>query len=348
MKRTAYLLMVFSLLAAWSVAQPQPKQRPEEAKPPEGPQPVMEIVQKIIDFGAVPKGEKLKAVFEIKNTGQAPLEINQVRPTCGCTVANFDKTIAPGATGKVSAEVDTTAFLGPISKAIIVFTNDPQARNTTLLVKADVKAFIEVLPRSLLRFNVLQGEPAANKVLLVSADGSAFKILGVDVADGPYEVKYRELAKEERNANYAGSQWEVAVTVPANAKEGMLNHKLVVKTDSAKAAEVPLTVSGLVRPIIQVVPAEIAFGAVPNDAPVGRNIILINNRQGFELKLDNIEIAEPFTTEVVPLQAGQRFQVAVTLPAGTAKGTSLRTTMKISTNDPSRPVIEIPVQAVVQ
>lgn len=342
MRRSMHVFLMCSLLAAWGAAQ-----QPSE-KPPEGPQPSADFVQKVIDFGPVPKGEKLNAVFEVRNVGQAPLEISQVRPTCGCTVANFDKTIPPGGTGKITAEVDTTAFLGPISKAIIVFTNDPQMRNATVVVKADVKAFIEALPRSLLRFNVLQGEPASDKVVLVANDGSTFKVLSVEAPEGPYQVKFRELGQGERMANYSGSQWEVVVTVPGDAKEGMLNHKLTVKTDSPKAAEVPLTVSGLVRPIIQVAPAEIAFGTVPNDAPVGRNIVLINNRQGFELKIEKVEVGEPFTTEVVPLQAGQRFQVAVTLPAGMAKGRTLKTALKITTNDPTRKVIEVPVQATVQ
>ncbi len=342
MTRSASLLVLFSLLAVWSVAQPQ------EATPPQGPQPVADFVQKVIDFGPVAKGEKLNAVFEVRNTGQAPLEITQVRPTCGCTVASFDKTIPPGGTGKINAEVDTSAFLGPISKAIIVFTNDPQARNASIVVKADVKAFIEALPRSLLRLNVLQGEPASDKVVLVASDGSTFKVTSVEAPEGPYQIKFRELGQGERLGNYSGSQWEVVVTVPADAKDGMLNHKLTVKTDSPKAPEVPLTVSGLVRPIIQVVPGEIAFGTVPNDAPVGRSVVLINNRQGSELKIEKVEIGEPFTTEVVALQAGQRFQVAVTLPAGTAKGRTLKTTLKIATNDPTRSLIEIPVQATVQ
>ncbi len=62
--------------------------KPSVAKAPEGPQPVIEIAEKIKDFGTVPKGDKIHATFEVRNTGKAPLEISQVRPTCGCTVAN--------------------------------------------------------------------------------------------------------------------------------------------------------------------------------------------------------------------------------------------------------------------
>ena len=36
-----------------------------------------------------------------------------VRPTCGCTVADFDREIAPGKTGYIKAKLDTRDFSGP-------------------------------------------------------------------------------------------------------------------------------------------------------------------------------------------------------------------------------------------
>jgi hypothetical protein len=296
----------------------------------------------------VSKGEKLKAVFTVKNTGAAPLDITSVRPTCGCTVANFDKTIQPGGTGKVEAEVDTTAFSGPIAKSVLVFSNDPASPQVNLVIKAEVRSFVEVLPRNLIRLNVLQGEPATEKVILSSADASDFKVTGIDTLGGPYDVKFRELPDKERIPDRRGSQWEVAVTVPANAPEGLLNNKITVKTNAPKAPEVTLQVSGVVRPIVQVIPGEINFGTVAGDAPVGRNVILINNRQGTQLELTKLEVDNPqFTTEVIPLQAGQRFQVAVTMAAGTPKGVQ-KATLRISTNDAARKLIEVPIQATIQ
>ena len=327
-------------------AQPATGQAAAAAKAPAGPKPVFEVVEKIKDFGVVPKGEKIKATFEVRNTGNAPLEIPQVRPTCGCTVASFDHTIPAGGTGKINAEVDTTGFSGPISKALIAFSNDPATPQVNLVIKADVRAFIEVLPRPLIVFrSVLQGEPATEKLTLVSADGSDFKVEGVNTTGGPYQVAFRELPAKERIADRKGSQWEVAVTVPANAPEGMLANKIVVKTNSAKAPEVSINVTGAVRPVVQVIPGEVNFGNVAGDALVGHNVLVINNRQGTELQLTDAKVDNAnFSTEVLPLQAGQRYQVAVSLKAGAPKGT-LKGTLKISTNDPVRKVIEIPVMA---
>ena len=330
-------------------AQAQAVAKPPATKAPEGPKPVIEIAQKVQDFGTVPKGDKIHATFEVRNTGKAPLEISQVRPTCGCTVANFDRTVAPGATGKVVAEVDTTGFSGPVSKAVLVFSNDPATPQVNLVIKADVRAFVEVLPKPLIIFrSVLQGEPAVEKVTLVSADGSDFKVVSATASGGPYQIAYRELPEKERVADRKGSQWEVTVSVPANAPEGMLNHKILVKTTSAKAPEIAINVTGAVRPVVQVIPGEINFGAVDGGALVGRNVLIINNRQGSELQLTDVKSDNPyFTTEVTPLQAGQRFQVAVSMKAGVPKGAQ-KAVVTIATNDPLRKSIEIPVQAVVQ
>ena len=89
--------------------------------------PRLTLTEPLKDFGTVPKGTKIDWSFEVKNTGTSTLEITNVKPACGCTVAEFDKTIEPGKTGKGVAHVDTTTFTGPNSKGITIQTNDPPA-----------------------------------------------------------------------------------------------------------------------------------------------------------------------------------------------------------------------------
>jgi len=356
MTRTIVCSLAAALVVVAAMAQQpvpavaQQAQPPATAqKAPEGPQPVIEVAEKIKDFGTVPKGDKIRATFDVRNTGKAPLEITQVRPTCGCTVASFDRTIPPAGTGKIAAEVDTTGFSGPISKAVLVFSNDPATPQVNLVIKADVRAFIEVLPRPLIIFrNVLQGEPATERLMLLSADGSDFKVESAEASGGTYELAYKELGEKERMPDRKGSQWELTVTVPANAPEGMLNQKIVVKTTAAKAPEVTINVTGAVRPVVQVIPPQVNFGTVAGDALVGQNFLVVNNRQGTELQLSEVNVDNPnFATEVIPLQAGQRYQVAVSMKAGVPKGAQ-KATVKISTSDPLRKLIEVPIQAVVQ
>lgn len=310
--------------------------------------PVAAFPEKLKDFGVVTKGEKISAVFEVRNTGNAPLEITQVRPTCGCTVANYDRTVPPGGTGKIVAEVDTTDFTGPISKAVLVYTNDPANPATTIVIKADVQAFIDVVPRSFVRFNVLQGETAEEKVVLVPSQPVDFKVLSVDTGSLPISASFRKLAGAELIQGRNQPQWEITFSVPANAQEGAINQKVTVKTTAEKSPTVTINIAGVVRPIVQVLPATVDLGTVPKDAPVGRTVLLINNRQNHELEIASAKVASDlFTTEVTPIQPGQRYQLAVTLKAGAPSGNH-KTTLVVETNDPTRSRIEVPVQVTVQ
>lgn len=91
------------------------------------------------DMGAVRKGDKIEAVFEVHNTGPAALVISDARPSCGCTVATFDREIAPGKTGSIHASVETRNFNGPITKTVTVVSNDPERPQLALTLKADVR-----------------------------------------------------------------------------------------------------------------------------------------------------------------------------------------------------------------
>ncbi|MGC8917002.1 MAG: DUF1573 domain-containing protein [Thermoanaerobaculum sp.] len=340
MMRVATSFLALALvLPAWG-------QNPAPAAPEA--KPAAEFPEKIKDFGVVTKGEKIRAVFEVRNTGTAPLDINQVRPTCGCTVAEFDRTIPPGGKGKVVAEVDTTDFTGPISKAVLVYTNDPALPSVTLVVKADVQAFIDVVPRSFVRFNVLQGEPAEEKVVLVPAQPVDFKVLGVDTGAAPVTASFRKLEGSEVIQGRNLPQWEVTFKVPANAPEGPINQKVTVKTSAEKSPNVTVTLTGVVRPIIQVIPPTVDLGTVPNDAPVGRALLLVNNRQNHDLQVASAKASSDlFTVEVTPLQPGQRYQVAVTLKAGAPKGVH-KASLVVETNDPTKPKLEVPISVTVQ
>ncbi|MEO8383554.1 MAG: DUF1573 domain-containing protein, partial [Acidobacteriota bacterium] len=143
------LALALAVAAPYAVAQ---EKASETAKAPR-----LTLVEPLKDFGTVPKGEKIDWAFEIKNTGTADLEILAAKPTCGCTVADFDKLIKPGQSGKISAHVDTTNFAGPISKAVTIESNDPNTPTAQVTISAIVKPYVEAYPAGFVRYNMLQG-----------------------------------------------------------------------------------------------------------------------------------------------------------------------------------------------
>ena len=75
------------------------------------------------DFGKIPQGTPVTTVFTFTNVGTDPLIITDVRPTCGCTIADFTKTpVKPGEGGTIKITYNA-AFAAPFTKTIVVTSN---------------------------------------------------------------------------------------------------------------------------------------------------------------------------------------------------------------------------------
>jgi hypothetical protein len=111
---------------------------PEEK--PEGPLPVAQFANIDHDFGTINEGQKVKYVYKFKNTGEAPLIIQNAQPSCGCTAPNWSREPIPvGGEGFVEAEFDSQGKPGVQNKTITVTANT-WPKTTTLRFKAMVNA----------------------------------------------------------------------------------------------------------------------------------------------------------------------------------------------------------------
>jgi len=90
------------------------------------------------DFGQVKEGEKVAHTFEVVNTGKNGLLIQSVRPSCGCTMPNYDKKpILPGKKGMIEVVFNTKGRPGKQRKSIMVVTNT-EPPNTVLYITCEV------------------------------------------------------------------------------------------------------------------------------------------------------------------------------------------------------------------
>ena len=335
LRKTALVLFSAALLAA-------PSAVPAQETAAHGPK--MDVPVKVKDFGVVPQGEKLHATFQIVNDGDQPLVIQAVRPTCGCTVAKFDRKVAPGRAGLVKATVDTTEFAGPITKSLLVLTNDPQTPTTTLVIKAIVQPYLQVLPRPLVRFNVLQGETSTQEVTIVSDRNEDFKVTKVQPSVPFITASVRKLGPNELIAGKYKTQYRVTLKVAKDAPIGPVNASIVIHTTHPHAKTVRVKVYGVVRSLLYVTPSQIQFGTVSAKVKPGRNVIIVSNRSK-PVKVTKATIGDAaFTTSIMPIEEGRRYEVSVIVSPKAAPGLHA-TTLVIHTTDPAHPELKVPVRA---
>lgn len=76
------------------------------------------------DFGTVPEGPAAEYVFKFKNTGDEPINLKQVKASCGCTTPSWSKEpVLPGQVGEIKASFATQRRPGNFNKSITVVSD---------------------------------------------------------------------------------------------------------------------------------------------------------------------------------------------------------------------------------
>ena len=90
------------------------------------------------DYGTVKTGADGHRMFTVKNTGDKPLIISKVQASCGCTTPEWSQDpIMPGKTAQIKVGYNTT-IVGPFTKIIEVYSNDPENSRSVINIKGTV------------------------------------------------------------------------------------------------------------------------------------------------------------------------------------------------------------------
>jgi hypothetical protein len=295
----------------------------------------------IIDFaehdaGRVFKGELARYEFTITNQGSAPLEIIRVRPGCGCTLATYDERIAPGATGRISAELRTQSLSGNVQKTITVTTNDPERPTLQLSLLATVVDVIRVEPIPGHTVYPSPGLPLSRSFLVHVEPADSLQITSVSCSV-PF---VRAQLQRSEAANDRIQTYEVQLEVARDAPFGRTEFAVVLGTD------LPSNPSRIVDLACEkgiVASAQVSFapaGAAAN-GPLTQTLLLKSR----DVKVNILAVESPgpyLTTTFMPLNEGAMQLVRVTWDASVEPAPGPQS-LRIKTDSPDQPLIQIPV-----
>ncbi len=189
------------------------------------------------DFGTVLEGEPVTLKIRVRNEGETALAIGAVRPMCACMSESSDRSVAAGATGTITLRLETADYNGPTTEAALVQWVDAPVSVTRVELKLDVRPALVVEPRRLIRFRAAHGTASSQVVQIRTADGSPFRVLGVD-GSAPF-------LSGTATVTTPGT-YQVTVTLGADAPVGMLKEAVTVRTDLPTLPALRLSVTGLV------------------------------------------------------------------------------------------------------
>ncbi len=242
-----------------------------------GPKAVFDKMEVV--YTNVHEGDMLKAEFPFSNQGKQNLIIDSVTPSCGCTVAEFDRITPPGGKGMIHLNLDTSGISGSFRKTAVVNTNDPTNPFITLIMTGETASKVKVEKgRRLDLVGCLDQNPSVTTGL-TSIDGKPLIVAGVE--NPMQEYLTTELSHSADNRSYT-------LTVRSKVKEPMeFAGPIYVLVPGAP--KVSIYVVADIRGAFTVQPQELYFGGIKKgqQAEVLRSIA-VNKTCVDKLKIDKL------------------------------------------------------------
>jgi hypothetical protein len=203
--------------------------------------PKIVVDQENFNFGRIYQGEKVVHTFRFQNAGDAPLNIEKVRTSCGCTAALLSsEVIAPGEKGEVGTTFDSARFRGDVIKTIYLYTDDPLKPVIQLFLRGSVKPEIVQDPERV-ELGLLQ--PEVEKEVRVTLTNQGEK----EITFPSIQVTAPEL-QAELSSDVLLPGKAVQILIKATPREGKtrLSGYVIVKTSSSHVPELRIPVYGSV------------------------------------------------------------------------------------------------------
>jgi len=338
MRRTliALLISLFGVTAAF--AQNFPGIPGLNSAPP-GPQPRVQVVNPLYDFGSALEGKMVEHVFKIKNTGKGELQIRGVKTSCGCTAAAPSKNhLAPGEEADISVGFDTHFQKGHQIRTITAYTNDPVTPQAVMTMQGEVKQQVAAVPAEAAFGTVRKSTEVSKDVMIDDLAGKGeFKIGEISNSNPAIKV-----TQEPRKDGKPGAMLKIALL--GTMAPGTFDDTVKVNTNRSP---LQIDVFGTVVGDLSLEPAQVSFGITRKGQDVVR-ILKLTNSGNRDVKVLDISSSTPsVVASADPVKPGKEYKITVTLRQGTPEG-QLRGQLAIKTDDPEQAVVNVPFYAVVE
>lgn len=310
--------------------------RAEEAE--KSPVAALACKEATYDFGTRDNSESVQHTFVIANTGNAPLVISKVQPSCGCTVANLTKDhLNPGDEAFLTATLSLTGQKGRMHKSITLESNDPKEPRFTLWLDGEATTSITFAPQSIHFRSVTMSSGAERTVDLIVEEQAAFNILKVTNGN-PHVQVTPETVK-------GGLFYQFHIKLVPPLAKGVLRDVVTIQTDSTRYPQLTIPVTAQVIGEVAVTPERVVL-PVKSDEPLVR-YILMSPGSVDTFKVESVEVPKDsgIKAEITPLgKSGYRIRLSDIHPNTGLNGQMIT----IATDIPSLSRIELPIEVSTQ
>jgi Protein of unknown function (DUF1573) len=291
----------------------------------------------IYDFGRSRVGVPVKHDFIFTNTGQAVLEVKNVRPGCGCTTAgSWTRQVEPGKTGIIPIQYNAAGVPGPIIKSVTVTCNDPGQSTVILEIKGVLWKPVEVSPAYAI-FNVTS-ETVSNITSSVRIINNEETPLTVSKPESNNRFFTAEL-----KTNKPGREFEVVIRPVPPLQSSNTGGLITLKSSSTNEPIIRINTAAILQPTLAVNPPTIILPPPTNMNNI-KPVVYVRNNDSSPFKLSDPEVnVKGVGVQVREVQPGRYATLTLTFPQGFTITPDEKVRLLVKTGLARMPTFEVPV-----
>lgn len=310
------------------------------AQAPEG-KPVISFDRTHHDFGKISADRKVVARYKVTNKGNAPLQIKNLNPSCGCTsTVTGQWHLKPGESTELEVGFNPAGFRGLSRKFVQVTSDDPVQPVVTISFEAEV--IMEIMPSTTALFfqDIPRTATKRAPVRLASGNGQPVQVTSTKAAGAPYLAA---TVKAEGNDAVVDIMID-GRKVPVGKQSGV--DTLTISTSNPRVPVVNISVQWEIKSPLQVSPLKVAWVEVAGkelSAPVQ-----IRHGEGKPFRVLTATASHPLLkVQGLGKAAAAQQDLVVQFGAG-AKAGFYNERILITTDNPEQPELEVKVSAVLR
>jgi hypothetical protein len=300
----------------------------------------LECAEPLVEKGQVRSGRSLSHRFTFTNRGQQPVEVTEVRPSCGCLAPKLDKRrFLPSESGELLLEVNTlTQPAGANTwRVTIRYQTADTEHELPLYISARVVTEISVEPPSLA---IYTDTSISHEITVIDRRTEPLIVRAVPVSSSYVRTHLGELHR-----NDAG-HWvrTIQVEVLADCPEGTHEETLRICTSDPEYPElkVPFTIVKRARQQVQAAPAEVLLTETPGQ-PLPSRIVLLGTPDDRDVIIERVEADHEAISCRWAQGPGHRATLKIRVYRARISGDRLRGAVHVHLRGPSPQTITIPV-----
>jgi hypothetical protein len=299
--------------------------------------PSLTCANPVFEFGRHNNTGDVLHNFLLENKGQTSLVISQVRSGCGCTRAELDRSIIPpGESATLSTRLSLRGIVGSKRTSIYLHTNDPL--NPIFQCQLTGMAVTELdLSPSSLHFDIpLDGTNQPVRLTIRNNTDTPLHPVSLDVNVAFFRVQLE--------TNIPGNQYTLTATLLTTAVTASVSGTIILRTDHPQYSRIEIPISASLIRDLNANPAELVLREIPPDRPTENRYIILQASSNQTFKVLKVEAIPPTLPVLVHSEkpAWVRIKAGPLRPSQEMNGTVIR----IHTDYPRQPIVDIPVKVV--